>query len=76
MLKQFIIKILTVINFAEGIIHLVVSCISFWGIYDTNNWDWRVVTAPTTDLFLGLASLITSYVLKDFIICKHKSDGE
>jgi hypothetical protein len=65
-MKQFIIKILMLINFAEGIIHLVVSIISFWGIYDTGAWDWRIMAAPTTDFFLGMTSLITGFVLKDF----------
>jgi len=70
MLKQFIIKILALINLAEGVIHLVVSLISFWGIYDTNAWDWRVMTAPTTDFFLGLTSLLTWFFLKDYV-CHH-----
>jgi hypothetical protein len=65
MLKQFIINMLALINLAEGIIHLIVAAISFWGIYDNALWDWRVMAAPTTDFFLGLASLFTSYVLKD-----------
>ena len=62
------------INLAEGIIHLVVSVISFWGIYDTNAWDWRVMTAPTTDLLLGCTSLLTSYFLKDFVGCNHRNN--
>ncbi len=72
MFKQFIIKILAFINLAEGIIHLVVAGISFWGIFDTGIWDWRIMAAPTTDLFLGIASLITGYVLKDYAVCHHK----
>jgi hypothetical protein len=54
------------INLGEGIIHLVVSFISLWGIYDLGIWDWRVLTAPLTDLLLGLTSLFTAFVLKDF----------
>jgi hypothetical protein len=71
MLKQFIIKILALINLAEGLIHIIVSGISFWGIYDNGIWDWRIMTAPTTDLFLGVASLITGYILKDYAVCSH-----
>lgn len=59
------------INLAEGIIHLVVSIVSFYGMYDLGIWDWRVATAPCTDLFLGIASLITGYVLKDVAGCFH-----
>jgi hypothetical protein len=71
MVKQFIIKILAMINLTEGMIHLVVASISFYGIYDTKTWDWRIMAAPTTDLFLGVASLITGYVLKDYAVCSH-----
>jgi hypothetical protein len=71
MLKKFIIKALVFINLGEGIIHLVVSAVSLWGIYDLGVFDWRVLTAPITDLFLGLASLFTSYVLRDFANHQH-----
>jgi len=71
MLKQFIIRILAIINLTEGLIHLVVSGISFWGMYDNGIWDWRIMAAPTTDLFLGMASLLTGYILKDYAICSH-----
>ena len=62
------------INLFEGIIHLVVAGISFWGIYDVGILDWRIMTAPTTDFFLGLASLFTSYILNglDFDHHHHK----
>jgi hypothetical protein len=76
MFKQFIIKALALINFTEGIIHLVVAVISFWGIYATNSWDWRVMAAPTTDFFLGIASLFTSYVLKGFVVPHNCSNLE
>lgn len=54
------------LNLAEGIIHLTVSVISLWGIYDLNAWDWRICTAPVTDFFLGIVSLVTSYYLKEY----------
>jgi hypothetical protein len=76
MIKQFIIRILAFINFAEGAIHLLVSAISFWGMYDTQIWDWRIAAAPTTDLFLGVASIITGYVLKEYAICSHHKCDE
>jgi hypothetical protein len=77
MIKAFVAKTLMMVNFAEGIIHLGVSAISLWGIYDLGIWDARVLTAPITDLFLGVASLITSYFLKDVSGCMfhhHKND--
>jgi hypothetical protein len=66
MFKRLIVKILIFVNLFEGIIHLIVSAISFWGMYDMNIWDWRIAAAPTTDFFLGVASLITSYFLNSF----------
>jgi len=66
MLKQFIIKILALINLAEGLIHMVVATISFWGFYETDAWDWRIMTAPSTDFVLGITSLLTWFFLKDF----------
>lgn len=66
-------KVLMLVNLAEGAIHLIVSTISLWGIYDIGIWDWRVLTSPITDFFLGIASLITGFVLKDFVShgCMH-----
>ena len=63
MLKNIIIKSLALLNAVEGIIHIVTACISFYGMWDLGVWDWRVMTAPTFDLFLGAVSLITGYVL-------------
>ena len=61
--KEGVVKALAIINLAEGVIHLVVSIISFWGIYDTGAWDWRVCAAPATDMVLGACSLVTGVVL-------------
>lgn len=62
-IKRLVISGLAFFNLCEGVIHLVVSGISFWGIYDTNTWDWRVCAAPATDVFMGGISLITALVL-------------
>jgi len=67
MFKRFIVQVLMFVNLGEGLIHIVVSGISFWGIYDMGVSDWRIMTAPTCDLILGGASLITSYFLKDLV---------
>lgn len=65
-MKNFIIKSLAWLNMIEGIIHIVGSTISFWGMFEIGVWDWRVATAPTADLFLGVVSIITSIVLKNW----------
>jgi hypothetical protein len=63
LVKEFVIWILALVNLAEGVIHIVASAISFWGIYDTNAWDWRICTAPGIDLVLGITSLVTGIIL-------------
>ena len=62
-MMQIFIKCLAVLNMLEGIIHIVCSLISFWGIYAIGVWDWRVATSPTTDIFLGVLSIVTAIVL-------------
>lgn len=59
----FVISSLALLNAGEGIIHLITSCVSFWGMYDSGIWDWRIATSPTTDLFMGFISLLTAFVL-------------
>ena len=73
MIKTAIIKVLAFLNMAEGIIHLITSAISFWGIFDGGISDWRVITAPASDLVLGVVSLLTSYVLT--IIARKDKDA-
>lgn len=63
MIKQLVIKSLAVLNLAEGAIHIIVSSISFWGMYDQGVWDWRIAASPTTDMFLGVVSLVTGFIL-------------
>ncbi len=63
-MKKFLINILAALNMFEGVIHIVTSVITFWGIYDQHITDWRVWTAPSFDLILGVVSIITSIVLK------------
>lgn len=62
-MKKILIKFFALLNVAEGIIHITVAGISFWGIWDLNTWDWRVLTAPTENLFFGLFSLLTGWLL-------------
>ena len=62
-MKKMLIKVLTVVNAVEGVVHIVGAVISFYGMYDTGIWDWRIATSPTFDFFLGFASIITAIVL-------------
>lgn len=68
-MKKFFISTLAVLNLGEGIIHLVTSAISFWGMYSLDVWDWRVATSPTADFALGIFSIITGIVLGRWGCC-------
>lgn len=62
-MMNFFKKFLALFNTMEGIIHLVVAAIAFWGIFAGQVWDWRVWTAPTENLIFGLFSILTGYIL-------------
>lgn len=62
-MKELFIRMLAILNLSEGLIHLVTSGISFWGMYSLGVWDWRVATSPTADLVLGIFSILTGIVL-------------
>lgn len=71
-MKRLFIKTLAVLNLSEGVIHLVTSGISFWGMYSIDVWDWRVATSPTADLALGIFSILTGIVLGRWSCCSHE----
>lgn len=62
-LGKLIIKSLALLNTMEGIIHLAVAFVSIWGLIDTRIYDIRIWAAPLENLFFGLISLLTGYVL-------------
>lgn len=62
-LIKFVISSLALLNAGEGIIHLITSCVSFYGMYRAGIWDWAIATSPTTDLFMGFISLLTAFIL-------------
>ena len=62
-MKKWFVKILAVLNLSEGIIHIITSLISFWGMWDIGVWDWRIAASPSFDLVLGFVSIITGFVL-------------
>lgn len=62
-MKKWFIKGLALLNTLEGIIHIIVALIGFWGIIDTGFVDWRVVLPPLENFIFGLFSVLTGYVL-------------
>jgi hypothetical protein len=62
-MKKWLVKGLAILNTLEGIIHIGVALIGFWGIIDTETWDWRVLAAPVENFIFGLFSILTGYIL-------------
>jgi hypothetical protein len=62
-MKKWLVKGLAILNTLEGIIHIGVALIGFWGIIDTGTWDWRVLAAPVENFIFGLFSILTGYIL-------------
>lgn len=56
-------RFLALLNTAEGFIHIMIAIVGFWGIFATDIFDWRIVTATSINLVLGAFSLLTGYVL-------------
>lgn len=54
---------MAILNTMEGIIHIGVAIIGFWGIIDTGIKDWRIWIPPLENFVFGLFSVLTGYVL-------------
>lgn len=63
-IKKNIRFILGYASLLEGIIHLVVSLIGFWGCYVTGTWDWRVVLAPAENFVFGFVALCAGLYIR------------
>lgn len=59
-------KILAYLSMFEGVIHLVVSVISLWGIYELGTYDWRIMTAPIVDFVFGFTAIAAGIVLGEW----------
>lgn len=62
-MKKWLVKGLAILNTLEGIIHIGVALIGFWGIIDTGTKDWRIWIPPLENFIFGLFSVLTGYVL-------------
>lgn len=62
-MKKWFIKGLAILNTLEGVIHIIVALIGFWGIIDTGTKDWRIWIPPLENFIFGLFSVLTGYVL-------------
>ncbi|AJA41443.1 hypothetical protein AXJ14_gp124 [Geobacillus virus E3] len=62
-MRKWLIKGLALLNALEGIIHIIVAIIGFWGIVDTGMNDWRILIPPLENFIFGLFSVLTGYIL-------------
>ena len=62
-MKKLFIKGMAILNTLEGIIHIVIALIGFWGIIDTETWDWRIWMPSLENFVFGLFSVLTGYIL-------------
>jgi hypothetical protein len=62
-MKKYLIKFIAILNTLEGVIHLVVALLGFWGVVATYTFDWRVLTPPIENLIFGLFSIYTGLIL-------------
>jgi hypothetical protein len=68
---ELFIKFLAAINALEGILHLVFAAIGIWGLFVTNDWDWRLVAPVCENLVFGVLSVATGIVLGKGVLHHH-----
>ncbi len=63
-LKHLLIKFLAVLNVSEGIIHLVGSAITLYGISKLESVNtWLIFVSPIENIIWGIFSLATGLIL-------------
>lgn len=62
-LKIFFIRAVAVLNTFEGVVHLIVACIGFWGCWDLNVFDIRVLLPNIENTIFGVFSILTGFVI-------------
>jgi hypothetical protein len=70
-LSSLFVKFLAIINALEGVIHIIVSIIGFWGASDVGVWDWRLLAPSIENLVFGVLSIATGIVLGKGILHHH-----
>jgi hypothetical protein len=70
-LGKLFVKFLAIINTFEGIIHLIVAAIGFWGLIETGTWDWRLWLPSVENFVFGILSVATGIVLGKGMLHHH-----
>ena len=63
--KKVIFQLLAVLNTVEGIVHLIVAGIGFWGVFALKIFDIRILLPNIENFIFGLFSLLTGIFMAD-----------
>lgn len=61
--KKIILRFVAVLNTVEGIVHLIVAGIGFWGCFDLKVFDFRILLPNIENFIFGLFSILTGFVI-------------
>ena len=61
--KQLIFQAVAILNTVEGIIHLIVASIGFWGCFDLKVFDFRVLLPNIENFIFGIFSILTGVIM-------------
>ena len=65
--KKLIISIFAFFNSVEGVIHLIVAGIGFWGCIDLRVFDFRILLPNIENFVFGIFSLATGIIMKTLV---------
>jgi hypothetical protein len=62
-IKKLFVKAVAVLNTVEGIVHLIVASIGFWGCFDLRIFDFRLLLPNIENFVFGLFSILTGIIM-------------
>lgn len=65
--KKLFVQFLAVLNSVEGIVHLIVAGIGFWGCFALRVFDFRVLLPNIENFIFGVFSLLTGVIMTRII---------
>ena len=70
-IKKWFSESVALLNWVEGITHLIVSGVGLWGCISINVFDIRVMTPIVENFIFGIFSVLTGIVMLDLIKSKN-----
>ena len=62
-LRQLILQAIAILNTIEGIVHLIVAGIGFWGCFALKVFDFRMLLPNIENFVFGLFSILTGVII-------------